>query len=412
MIGTDAKTIPSNLETTRISRGRAVVFWWLTAAYFMSYFFRSTNAVIAPDLIRELGLSAADLGLMTSFFYAAFALAQIPIGLGLDRFGPRVMQPVLLGIAVAGSLIFASAHSLAMLSLARALLGVGLGGSLMAAFKAFSLWYPANRNATVTGFLMALGALGALAAARPLEWLSGVSGWRSIFVVGAASTVLVALGIAVFVRNQPPGTPWPKPSSLTNPLVALREPRVWRIAALNFFVAGGLLSIQTLWAGPFLTDAYRLPGAGSLVGVMAVGVAFGYFGMGWLADRFGLSRVAVIAVLGLIACEFGLAARVPIQVLGIVYFCFGAFGTGNLLLLSHARAIFPRELTGRVTTTANMFGIGGTFALQWLIGVVVSAFPRVEHHYPPESYSLAFGGLAVCTLIALVWYVSMLKREA
>lgn len=386
------------------------MFWLLTSAYFMSYFFRSTNAVIAPDLTRELGLSAANLGLMTSVFYAAFALAQIPIGLCLDRFGPRVVQPMLLGIAVAGSLSFASAHSLAVLTVARALLGIGLGGSLMAAFKAFSLWYPTSRNATVTGFLMAIGALGALAAARPLEWLSGLSGWRSIFVIGAALTVVFALCIAVFVRNHPPGTPWPKPSSLTNPLEALRDPRVWRIAMLNFFVAGGLLSIQTLWAGPFLTDAYRLPSAGGLVGVMAVGVALGYFGIGWLADRFGIVRVAVLILLGLIVCEIALAARVPIQALAVVYFAFGAFGTGNLLLLSHARAIFPPELTGRVTTTANMFGIGGTFVLQWLIGVVVSAFPRSQGHYPPEAYSLAFGSLALCTVIALVWYVGMTRE--
>jgi nitrate/nitrite transporter NarK len=412
LIGTDAKTSASSLETSRVSRGRAVVFWSLTAAYFVSYFFRSTNAVIAPDLTRELGLSAADLGLMTSFFYAAFALAQIPIGLGLDRYGPRAMQPVLLGIAVAGSLSFAFADSLAALSAARALLGIGLGGSLMAAFKAFSLWYPASRNATVTGFLMAIGALGALAAARPLERLSAIWGWRSIFVVGAALTVVIALCIAVFVRNHPPGAPWPKPSSLTNPLVALRDPRVWRIAVLNFFVAGGLLSIQTLWAGPFLTDAYRLPSAGGLVGVMALGVALGYFGIGWLADRFGIARVAVLAVLGLIVCEVALAARVPIQALSVAYFAFGAFGTGNLLLLSHARAIFPPELTGRVTTTANMFGIGGTFALQWLIGVAVSAFPRVNGRYPPEAYSLAFGALAVCTVIALVRYVGVERQRS
>ena len=401
----------TDTNTWSLSTVRAVVFWLLTAAYFMSYFFRSTNAVIAPDLTRELGLNAADLGLMTSFFFAAFALAQIPIGVGLDRFGPRIMQPVLLGIAVLGSLVFYAAQSLPMLVLARALLGIGLGGSLMAAFKAFSLWYPPAKNATVTGFLMAFGAFGALAASQPLESLARASGWRSIFVTGAAVTALIAILIAVFVRNHPPGTVWPKPSSAVNPFMALRDPHVWRISMLNFCVAGGLLSLQTLWAGPYLLDVYHLERVGDFIAVMAVGTVIGYFMMGALADRFGLTRVAITAIAGLIVCEVALVARVPLVVQWGVYFLFGAFGTGNLLLLSHARAIFPPELTGRVTTTANMFGIGGTFLLQWLMGVIVSQFPRVDGRYPPEAYSLAFGLLAGLTLVALVWYADFARQN-
>jgi nitrate/nitrite transporter NarK len=401
----------TDINTSNFSALRALVFWLLTAAYFMSYFFRSTNAVIAPDLTRELGLNAADLGLTTSFFFAAFALAQIPIGVGLDRFGPRVMQPVLLGLAVLGSLTFHAAQSLPMLVLARALLGVGLGGSLMAAFKAFSLWYPPARNATMTGFLMAFGSLGALAASQPLESLARTSGWRSIFVTGAVITALIAVLIAVFVRNHPPGTVWPKASSAVNPFMALRDPRVWRISVLNFCVAGGLLSLQTLWAGPYLSDVYKLERVGEFIAVMALGTVIGYFMMGWLADRFGLTRVAITAIAGLVLCEVALVARVPLVAQWGVYFFFGVFGTGNLLLLSHARAIFLPELTGRVTTTANMFGIGGTFLLQWLMGVIVSQFPRVDGHYPPEAYSLAFGWLAGLTLVALAWYADFVRQN-
>ncbi len=403
---TNTDNIPS-----RLSAPRALVFWLLTAAYFMSYFFRSTNAVIAPDLTRELRLNAADLGLMTSSFFAAFALAQIPIGVGLDRFGPRVMQPVLLCLAVLGSLTFYTAQSLPMLVLARTLLGVGLGGSLMAAFKAFSLWYPPARNATMTGFLMAFGSFGALAASQPLESLARTSGWRSIFATGAAVTALIAILIALFVRNHPPGTVWPKALSAANPFMALRDRRVWPIAVLNFFVAGGLLSMQTLWAGPYLLDVYRLERVGEFIAVMAAGTVIGYFTMGVLADRFGLTRVAIMAVAGLIACEVALVVRVPLIAQWGVYFLFAVSGAGNLLLLSHARTIFSPEWTGRVTTTANMFGIGGTFLLQWLIGVIVSQFPRVDGHYPPEAYSLAFGLLAGLTLVALVWYADFVRQD-
>ena len=136
--------------------GQTRVFLIFTVAYFLSYFYRSANAVIAPDLRGDLGLTASQLGLMTSLFFAAFAAVQLPLGVGLDGVGPRWMTPALMLVAAAGSLVFAAATGFAGLALGRALIGVGMAGVLMGAFKVFGQWFSARRYATASGLLVGL----------------------------------------------------------------------------------------------------------------------------------------------------------------------------------------------------------------------------------------------------------------
>lgn len=384
------------------------MFWTLTLAYFLSYFFRSANAVIAPELSIELRLSSGDLGLMTSLFYLSFAGSQIPIGWALDTYGVRLVQPVLLSVAVLGSLLFSVSSSLVTAGLARALLGIGLAGCLMAAFKAFAQWFPPERQATITGYLMALGVLGALGASTPLALISSQTGWRSVFVYGAGLTVFAAALIALLVRDAPQtAAPRAEPSRATPAASSFNflDPTLLRIALVNFFGAGGLLSIQTLWGGKFLFDFYGLakPQVGELLTVLNLGVLIGYGAIGWLADRYGLTKVVLSGISAFIACLCLLAAGVPLPVLGAVYFAFGVFGTSNLLLLTHARRLYPAALTGRATTFVNMFGIGGTFLLQALIGVIVGASPN-------GGYAISFGLLALGLGLTLLLYAPVARK--
>ncbi|WP_297634659.1 nitrate/nitrite transporter, partial [Caldilinea sp.] len=233
------------------------VFVIFTAAYFLSYFYRSANAVIAPDLAQELALDASQLGLMTGLFFAAFAAVQLPLGVGLDRLGPRWVTSALMLVGAAGSLLFASAHSLAALALGRALIGVGMAGVLMGALKAFSQWYSPLRYPALSGLLVGLGSAGALAAATPLAWLNETVGWRAVFGVGAGAVAGVAAAIALGTRNAPPGVPWPGQSVDLRALqTVFGDLRFWRIALLVFFTNGTLLAFQGLWAGPYLNDVY------------------------------------------------------------------------------------------------------------------------------------------------------------
>src|SRR5262245_62118467 len=182
-----------------------VMFGLFVLAHFLSYFFRSANAVISGDLTRELSLSAAQLGLMTSLFYASFALVQLPLGSALDRFGSRWVTPGLMLATAVGCLVFASARSFAVLALGRALIGVGMASVLMGAIKVYGQWFAANRVATISGFMVGLSSMGSLLAATPLAWLNQSYGWRAIFLWGAPVVVLSAGAIVAWVRNTPPG---------------------------------------------------------------------------------------------------------------------------------------------------------------------------------------------------------------
>ena len=164
------------------------LFLPFAAGYFLSYLYRTANAVIGPVLARDLGLGDNALGLLTSTYFLAFGAAQLPLGMLLDRFGPRRVEAALLLIAAAGAAVFAWSDTLAGLAVGRALIGLGVSACLMASFKAFSQWFPPERQASLTGWIMASGGLGALAAAKPLELALGFAGWREIVLALAVIT--------------------------------------------------------------------------------------------------------------------------------------------------------------------------------------------------------------------------------
>ena len=307
---------------------RTILFILFTSAYVLSQFYRSTNAVIAPDLAKELSLNAAELGLMTSLFFAAFAAAQIPVGVGLDRWGPRWVTSSLMSIGVVGSLVFAVAHSFGMLSLGRVLLGLGMAGILMGAVKAFSQWYPANRFATMTGLLTGIGLLGALLSATPLVWLNSEIGWRAVFVIGAVLTGVVALGIALWTRNTPPGVKWEDKRQSRSDLPAiLTSNRFWRIALFTGFIGGMVGAFRGLWAGPYLFDVLHSGKieTGNFLLLMGIGSIAGSVTAGWLTDRLGIARVGVSLAILCLLCQVVLAIAPPRSLVGLVYVLLGIF---------------------------------------------------------------------------------------
>jgi MFS family permease len=401
------------------------VLFFFTAAYFLSYFYRSANAIIAPDLSLEIGLTAADLGLITSLFFASFALVQLPLGAALDAWGPRWVVAGLMLSAVAGSLVFASAHSLVGLAVGRALIGIGMSGILMGALKAFSAWFPPQRYATVSSLLIGIGSTGALFASTPLALLNQSLGWRSVFFLGAGVVALVALSIAVFTRSGPPGeASYAHTSTASQGSAAsgnaqkggwstiFRSLAFWRIAPLIFFTNGTMLAFQGLWSGPYLFDVLGLDQvpAGSLLLLLSLGVSVGYGISGWLSDRFGLSRVIALGCAICTATMFVLALRPPAAVVALTLPLFGVFGAFAVMLLVQPRSVFPPHLMGRAVTAVNVFSIGGTFLLQWIMGMIINTFPSTGGQYPPEAHSAALFFTGAGSLLALLWYLPMLRR--
>ncbi|KHG66528.1 transporter [Thermus sp. 2.9] len=376
----------------------ARVFFLFTLGYFLSYFYRSANAVLAKDLSQDLGLGPAELGFMTSLFYLAFAAAQLPLGGFLDRVGPRVVTPALLLVAALGSVVFALAPSFPILALGRALIGVGMAAALMGSLKAFSLWFPKN-YATVSTLLVGLGATGGLLAATPLALLKEALGWRGVFLVGALGVVGVALAIYLGVRNTPPGVPWPKAGGSGGLREVWQNGRLLRVAFLALAFTGSFLALQTLWAGAY---GYHLGlsavAVGNLLFLYSGMAVLGFLVSGYLADRLGTARVLLLSAL---AFALGLLLLL-LKLLAPAYALLGFFGAFNILTLTQARELVPGHLVGRGTTLVNLFGIGGTFLLQWGVGVAVGSL----------GYTWAFGGLLLLLLLALGLYLPVLQKSS
>lgn len=372
----------------------ARVFFLFTLGYFLSYFYRSANAVLSKDLSQDLGLGPGELGFMTSLFYLSFAAVQLPLGGLLDRYGPRLITPALLLLAAMGSLVFGLAQSFPVLALGRALIGMGMAAALMGSLKAFSLWFP-RTYATLSTLLVGLGATGGLLAATPLALMKEAMGWRGVFPLGAGVVVLVALLIYLGVRNTPPGVPWPKSGGGGGLAEVLGNTKLLRVAFLALAFTGSFLALQTLWAGAY---AYALGlgtvEVGNLLLFYSGGAVFGFLVSGYLADRLGTAKVLVGA-----AFLFALGLSLSLlELLAIAYPLMGFFGAFNILTLTQARDLVPPHLVGRGTTLVNLFGIGGTFLLQWGVGVAVGAL----------GYGFAFAGLLGLLLLALFLYRPLL----
>src|SRR5512145_2287090 len=232
-----------------------VVFCPFAAGYFLSFFFRNVNAVISKDLAGEFALSPSDLGFLTSMYLLAFAAFQLPLGVLLDRYGPRRVVAALLCVAAAGALIFALARDFTMLSVGRALIGLGVSAGLMGAIKAFTLWFPVSRLATLNGLYLAAGGIGGLAATAPAEVFAAAFGWRALFV----GLALLSLGAAAAIFGVVPEKPLPGGGQSLRAQVAefggiFRRPMFWRIVAPFVVCHAGYLTLQGLWLGQWLYD--------------------------------------------------------------------------------------------------------------------------------------------------------------
>ena len=260
-----------------------VLFLPFAGGYFLSYLFRIANAVVGPILAQELSLSAGDLGLLTSAYFLTFALAQIPLGMLLDRFGSRRVEPALLLFAAAGAALFASADSVAALTAGRALIGVGVSACLMASFKSFIAWFPSERQASLSGWIMAAGGLGALAATAPLEAVLHIASWRLVFYILAALTVAAALWIFLSVPEADHGhTPEPLLAQWRGVRTVFASAKFWRYAPLGLLQIGGLQAIHGLWAGSWLmqVNGYSRQVAAEHLAAMSLAMLLTYIAIG------------------------------------------------------------------------------------------------------------------------------------
>jgi predicted MFS family arabinose efflux permease len=381
--------------------------------YFLSYLFRSVNAVVGPNLVAEIGLTAAELGLVTSAYLIAFALFQLPLGLLLDRFGPRRVQTGFLGCAALGSLLFATGESLMPLTLARALIGLGFAGGLMSGFKAIVLWVPEPRRALANACVMSFGALGILVATVPVELAVQAFGWRAVFVALAAITGAVA-GLILLAVPERGGAPTVESlGRQIGPLLRiLRDRTFWQLAPLLATTAGSHIAIQTLWAGPWFRDVAGLDRLGVANYLMLIAIAFliGILMTGAVADWFVRRGVDLLTVmLGFIVVFLVSELLIVLQWTALnplMWLLFGMLGQVAILAYPWLSSHYGAALSGRATTAMNLVIFLTAFGVQYAIGGIIDLFPTTAGGgYHPMAYQVGFGLALAAQLLALAWYL-------
>lgn len=387
----------------------------------VSFLFRIVNATIAPDLIVELDLDPATLGLLTSAYFVGFGLAQIPLGLLLDRFGPRRVAACFLLVGAVGAAIFAAGHSVPVLMFGRMLMGVGMAVSVMAGLKAANLWWPRERLPLLNALLFGMTGVGGMLATVPLAALLHHISWREAVAGIGGVSVLVAAAIAAVVPDKP-GASGPPPS-LRAQLAGLARvygsALFWRYTAVAMATIGAFAAYQSLWAALWLRDIAGEDRAGQAFGLFLLlgGLMAGNFAFGALTQilpRWGVRPItAVLAGLGLfLAVQLALALQAAAWAMPL-WFAFGALSACPIALYAILAQRFPVELSGRVNTAMNLMVFCGSFSFQWGIGIVLNQFPiAADGTYDPAGHRLAFLLAIGVQIAAIAWFLKPRRQSA
>jgi len=359
------------------SRRRWGIFVSGCLGFFLSMFYRVSTAVIAPDLMRDLELDAAQMGALGAVFYYAFALSQFPLALALDRVGPRATLTCLGMLGVAGAALFGLAQDYHQALLARVLLGLGMSGALMGVFALLAAWFPINRFGFVSGILVSLGTAGNLLAATPLALLAQALGWRGAFLCIAGVQALVGGVFFLVARDHPPGQA-PRPparNSLGGLLRLMTTYNFWGLAAANFGRYGFFAAVQGTWAGPFLIQGLGLDQvtAGNVIAMLGVGYMLGLPFCGRLSDRWLKTRkwVAWPGNLLMLALTWSVALWSDSPPLWLAYATFLGLGllcAPGQLAMAHVKELAPAGQAAQAMTALNLATMLGPGLMGQVLG--------------------------------------------
>lgn len=402
---------PDGAEHLYVNGSLAVrMFLIFAAAYVMSYAFRAINAVIAQPLVQELGLTASQLGFLASAYFLSFALMQLPVGVMLDRYGPRRVEAVLIGFAALGALLFALAESYLLLWIGRALIGLGVSACLMAAVKAYSLYFRPHMQASLSSWMLVAGSLGALTVTTPVEAALPVLGWRGVFAVAAVLCVLagLALWFALPALFKPQKTQ--SVSEMAQGYRAIyAHPHFWRVAPLAMITQGGFMAFHGLWVGPWFTQVIGLSNAQAAQHMFWISAVLmgGYLALGFVTravSKAGGDEDQIMLVgMGLSLLVFAVQIVQGGQSTLWGWLLHALLISSGIMTYATCNKPFPKKLTGRSSTALNLLIFIGAFSIQWGIGVGIDFFEAMGASNT-DAMRLSLAILWSLQLLTWLWY--------
>lgn len=400
-------------------RATVILVGTLGSIYMVGQFLRNSVAVIAPNLAQEIDLSASEIGLLASAFFFSFAAAQIPLGIALDRYGPKICMLVCGGIAAFGAIMFAQATSAGGLTAARVLMGLGTSCYLMAPLALYARRYPPHQFASLTGIQMGLGSIGTLVATAPFALAVAAIGWRATFLGVAALMLLATVGVLAAVREDGRAPRFePKKESLSASIAglmaAIRTPSVRPIFFMHLTGYASFVLVVGLWGGPYLTHiyGYDLTARGNMLFAAAVAQVTASALWGPTDRLFRSYKVPVLC--GTVGTVLGLGA---IAVFGVLppgwlllwFVLIGVLTAYMPVVIAHGKSLFAPHLVGRGMTLLNMGTMGGVFLAQVVSGFLIDLFPVTDGAYALNAYRLVFGLQAVMVAIAGLIYLFLVR---
>ncbi len=397
--------------TGAVGLRRAVaIFLAFAAVYFFSALVRAVTATLAPVFSAELGLAAGQLGLLAGAYFLGFALMQLPLGSALDRWGAKRVLLAFVTVAVLGCAAFAVARDLPDLLLARWLIGVGVSACLMAPLTCFRHHFSAGAQLQANAWMLMTGSLGMLASTLPVQWMLPSLGWRGLFTAVAIGLALAMVGVAVLVpRDASAGRSLPRADGAAGGYrQVFRHPTFLRVAPLGFFAYGGMVAMQSLWIGPWLTQVGGRSPDEAAQGLFLVNlcmlVAFFCWGVvmprltraGWAGDR--LIALAWPLGVGLLALIIWQAAQATAWMWALWCVCTSVVSLAQPAVAQQ----FPLALAGRALSAFNLVIFAGVFVLQWGIGLGIDAM-RAAGLGVVAAYQFAFGGFALACALSFLW---------
>lgn len=400
-----------------------LLFLAFAFGYFFSALLRAVTATLAPQFSSELGLSAADLGLLAGVFFAGFASTQLPLGSALDRIGPKRVLVFMMAVAVLACGAFAMAQSFVGLLMARALMGVGLSAGLMAALTAFRHAYSPEMQLRASSWMLMTGSLGMLMSTVPVHALLPLVGWRGLFWLSAAGIAACAAFIWLVVppdrprlAEDPPAAQAPtEPQQVASTQGTgyghiFAHPTFVRMAPMGFWHYGGLIAVQALWAGPWFSQVTGMDAGGSARGLFVVNLAMlvSFASLGalvpWLASRgWGAERLIRWASPLSSALLFALVAMGPDA--GPVMMSVWCVSCVLLSLSQPAVGqAFPTHLVGRALSAFNLLIFLGVFCAQWGLGLIIDALAS-QGWTRVQAFQGAFAVLATGCSLCYLWFV-------
>ena len=399
------------------------IFLPFACGYFLSYLYRSTNAVLAPYLSSDLNLNAEQLGLITSAYFLTFGLFQLPLGVLLDKYGARKVQSILFLIAAIGAILFSLGNDVWSLVTARGLIGLGVSGALMAAFKAFAVWFPKERLPLLIGLFMSAGGMGAIVASTPLEMALQITDWRGVYLFIGIVTIFVGILIFFVVPEKQENNYNEKPLPVLKVLKHIYTSYAfWRIGPLSGIAGGTGLAILGLWAGPWLSDIgkFNKNEIANILFISTIMMTIGTTSLGIITDylrKFNISPVAVMGgalfvfIIPLTIITFGIMPKAiwPWVILSITSLAATLAYAG---LSQH----FPTSYAARASTAINLICFLMAFIAQYAIGFIMQLVePGKQSGYSIKAYQAGFGLflglLIICYIIFIIMSILEIRKN-